>query len=179
MLKQGQVAGGTRSYALNLLWELAGASSQVPKSYLVGKLTSYKVKGGVVASGRLADIREGELGDKVVAVKTIRMSEETKVEVIHKVRKLDGCSIPRRLIDMAYRIQDFCKECVLWMNVSHPNILQLIAVEIEIKAHTGSFSMVSEMMTNGNILKYIRVKKADRLRLVRLLIINIPLCWIT
>ena len=67
---------------------------------------------------------------------------------------------------MAYRIQDFCKECVLWMNVSHPNILQLIAVEIEIKVHTGSFSMVSEMMTNGNILKYIRVKKADRLRLV-------------
>lgn len=86
MLQQGQVADGTRSHALNLLWELAGASSQVPKSYLVGKLTSYKVKGGVVASGRLADIREGELGDKVVAVKTIRMSEETKVEVIHKVR---------------------------------------------------------------------------------------------
>lgn len=175
MLKQGQVADGTRSYALNLLWELAGASSQVPKSYLVGKLTRYKVKGGVVASGRLADIREGELGDKVVAVKTIRMSEETKVEVIHKVRKLDGCSIPRRLIDMAYRIQDFCKECVLWMNVSHPNILQLIAVEIESEL-TGSFSMVSEMMTNGNILKYIRVRGAGRLRLVRLFIINLPLC---
>ena len=126
------------------------------------------VKDGVVANGKLADIREGKLGEKVVAVKTIRMSEETKVDSIHKVRKLARCSVPRRPINMKYQIQDFCKECALWMNISHPNVLQLIAVEIEIKPHIGNFSMISEMMTNGNIIKYLRVNKADRLRLVRL-----------
>jgi hypothetical protein len=59
------------------------------------------------------------------------------------------------------------------MNISHPNILQLIAVKI--KPDTGEFSMISEMMTNGNILSYIRVKKANRLRLVRPLAVNAPL----
>ena len=51
------------------------------------------------------------------------------------------------------------------MNISHPNILKLMAVEI--KPETGKFSMISEMMTNGNILSYIHFKKANRLRLVR------------
>ena len=85
ILGQVQVADGTKLYALSMLRELAGASSQVPKSYLVGK---YIVKDGVIASGGFADIREGKLGEKVVAVKVIRMSEETKVDVIYKVRKL-------------------------------------------------------------------------------------------
>ena len=52
------------------------------------------------------------------------------------------------------------------MNVPHPNILQLIAVDI--KPEINRFSMVSEMMTNGNIVDYIRSKRANRLCLVRL-----------
>ena len=51
------------------------------------------------------------------------------------------------------------------MNISHPNLLKLIAVKI--KPETGKFSMISEMMMNGNILNYIKIKKANRLRLVR------------
>ena len=77
---------------------------------------------------------------------------------------------PCQLIYTTHLIQAFCKGCVLWMNVSHPNILRLIAVEI--KPHTGNFSMISEMMTNGNILNYVRVKKANRLRLVRPFVVN-------
>ena len=50
------------------------------------------------------------------------------------------------------------------MNVSHPNILKLIAVEIKPRAK--KFSMISEMMTNGNIMRYISKKKANRLGLV-------------
>lgn len=50
------------------------------------------------------------------------------------------------------------------MNVSHPNILKLIAVEI--KPNDMKFSMISELMKNGNIMKYIRTKEANRLRLV-------------
>jgi len=53
---------------------------------------------------------------------------------------------------------------MLWMNASHPNILRLLAVKIEPKA--GKFSMISEMMVNGNILTYINNKKANRTSLV-------------
>jgi len=56
------------------------------------------------------------------------------------------------------------------MNISHPNILKLLAVEV--KPQANKFSMISEMMTNGNVTNYIRVNKANRLRLVRPLILT-------
>ena len=59
------------------------------------------------------------------------------------------------------------------MNLSHPNVLQLIAVEI--KSETGNLSMISEMMTNGNILDCNNFKKANRVRLVRSLVVNVSL----
>ena len=81
-----------------------GASSQVPKSYLVGtwiRLTRYKVKSGLIANGGFADIRAGRLRGMVVAVKTICTSSETKIYLIYEVRNMAGCSVPRRLINMA------------------------------------------------------------------------------
>lgn len=50
------------------------------------------------------------------------------------------------------------------MHASHPNLLKLIAVDID--PRTGALSMISEMMDNGNITDYIRIKEANRLRLV-------------
>jgi len=50
------------------------------------------------------------------------------------------------------------------MHTSHPNVLELIAVDID--PQTGVLSMISELMKNGNIMDYIRVKKANRIRLV-------------
>ena len=51
------------------------------------------------------------------------------------------------------------------MRVSHPNLLRLIAVNID--PLTGHCSMVSEMMENGNIKDYVSKNKANRLQLVR------------
>ena len=51
------------------------------------------------------------------------------------------------------------------MRVSHPHLLQLIAVDID--PHSGQCSMVSEMMKNGNIKDYISENEANRLQLVR------------
>lgn len=51
------------------------------------------------------------------------------------------------------------------MNIFHPNILELIAVDID--PLTGQFSMISEMMVNGNIMEYIRKNSANRHCLVR------------
>jgi len=50
------------------------------------------------------------------------------------------------------------------MNLSHPNILELIAVDIN--PLTSRYSMISEMMENGNIIGYIRENSANRYRLV-------------
>ena len=51
------------------------------------------------------------------------------------------------------------------MHASHPNLLGLIAINID--PQTGALSMISEMMNNGSIMNYIRIKEANRLRLVR------------
>ena len=71
-----------------MLRKLAGTSRQVPKSYLVGWFTRYKVRHEVIANGGSADIREGRLGGMVVAVKTIRISREMmpEIDTIHKAR---------------------------------------------------------------------------------------------
>ena len=50
------------------------------------------------------------------------------------------------------------------MHISHPNVLELIAIDIN--PRTGSLSMIAEFMTNGNIMEYIRMNKANRIRLV-------------
>lgn len=68
-----------------MLRQLAGKARQVPKSYLAGGWFKYAVKKDVIANGGVADIREGRLGDQVVAVKTFRTSRETNVDNIHKV----------------------------------------------------------------------------------------------
>lgn len=53
------------------------------------------------------------------------------------------------------------------MSISHPHLLQLIAVDID--PPSGRYSMISEMMLNGNIKDYIgsNPEMLDRLRLVR------------
>ena len=51
------------------------------------------------------------------------------------------------------------------MYISHPNILELLAVDIN--PETGTYSMISELMENGNVMQYIRMNEANRTRLVR------------
>jgi len=58
------------------------------------------------------------------------------------------------------------------MNTSHPNILPLVAVKIE--PDVGGFSMISEMMKNGNIVRYISEKGTNRVRLVRRSVVDAP-----
>ena len=51
------------------------------------------------------------------------------------------------------------------MHIYHPNLLELIAIDIDPQA--GTLSMISEMMDGGTIVDYVHVKEANRLRLVR------------
>lgn len=93
MLKGDLVPCETKSHAFKLLRRLAGASRQVPQSYLVGKLTRCQISKDIFASGGFADIREGKLRGKSVAIKTIRTSLQTKVDEVHKVREVAGYSV--------------------------------------------------------------------------------------
>ena len=95
MLKKAQLPHATRSHAFKLMRRLAGASRQVPKSYLVGTFTWYKVEKRVIASGGFADIRKGKLNGMDVAVKTIRIpiKNEKELDEIHEVRNAADCLI--------------------------------------------------------------------------------------
>ena len=95
MLKKSQFPHATRSHAFKLMRRLAGSSRQVPKSYVVGTFTWYKVEKRVIAGGGFADVRKGKLNGMDVAVKTIRIpiKNEEELEEIHKVRKAVDCLI--------------------------------------------------------------------------------------
>lgn len=121
---------------------LAHNSGQVPPRYQIDR-NSLNREVDVVASGAYAEIRKGSLNDKLVAIKTLRMDRKV------------GRKEPQQL---------FCKESVIWMNLSHDNILKLIGVDIE--SQTGRYSMISELMVNGNIREFIRKNSANRHRLL-------------
>ena len=65
---------------------------------------------------------------------------------------------------MNSEFQEFSKEAVLWMHASHPNISELIGVNVD--PQNGTFSLISEFMDSGNIMDYVRVNEANRIRLV-------------
>lgn len=50
------------------------------------------------------------------------------------------------------------------MNISHPNLLELVAIDVD--PLTCRYSMISEMMMNGNLKEYIQKNPANRHRLV-------------
>ena len=94
LLRENQLPPTTKLHAFKLIRKLAGASRQVPKSYLVSTFTRYKVEKGIIASGAFADIRKGRLNGMDVAVKTLRTSPMDNTDILHEVRqKMTCCSV--------------------------------------------------------------------------------------
>lgn len=142
VLRDEKVPGEYRRDTICAMRKLAYNSGQIPPRYQVNR-NSLSSEEGVFANGTFADIRRGSLNNKAVAIRTLRIDLKTDNNKSKKV---------------------FCKECIIWMNVSHPNLLRLISVDIN--PRTGQCSMVSEMMANGNIKEYIRKNSANRYRLL-------------
>ena len=59
-------------------------------------------------------------------------------------------------------MQRFCKEVMTWKTFRHPNILPLMGVTMNDKQYV----TVTEWMSNGNIVQYLKRNNADRLQLV-------------
>ncbi|KAF9646428.1 kinase-like protein [Thelephora ganbajun] len=147
VFRDGKIPSEHERDTRSVMRTLAHGSGQVPHRYQV-KPGTLSVEDGIVASGAFSDIRKGRLGDKTVAIKTLKA---------------------RWTIDRDGAQKRFCKECIIWMTVFHPHLLQLIAVDIN--PLTGRYSMISEMM-NGNIKDYISKNSPNRLRLHNILITN-------
>ena len=64
-------------------------------------------------------------------------------------------------------VQQFCKEVVIWKNLSHPNILPFIGAALATEPNSEKYEIVSEFMKNGNIMRFMeRNPGVNRLELV-------------
>ena len=163
-LKGERLQGKVAHQGFILLRKLSAHTGKLPDCYLVEKGPGFQVEKPIFAAGGFADVRRGKLAGKKVAIKTIRMAQDQDLLNVRKV----GTIINARLglcQHLKPWIQDFCKESVLWMHISHRNVLELLAVNID--PETGALSMITELMENGNVMQYIRTKEANRIRLVR------------
>jgi len=147
-----------RQLAFSVLRRLCGKTGHLPESYLLSH--KFDLSGLPRASGGFADVRVGLLKGKSVAVKSLRVSE---MDDKTRIRKVGNQTISPVYI-RSQTVQRFCKEVVMWKNLSHPNVLNLIGVPDTLE--DGRFSMVSIWMANGNIMEYVRDNAGNHLKLV-------------
>lgn len=69
---------------LSVMRALAHDSSQVPPRYQV-EPEALSVEAGVIAHGASSEVRKGKLGDKIVAVKTLKVDQQTDPRHLRKV----------------------------------------------------------------------------------------------
>lgn len=67
-----------------IMRKLAYNSGKLPARYQVNR-ESLSVETAVIACGAFADVRKGTLGDKVVAIRTLRISQQTDKNESEKV----------------------------------------------------------------------------------------------
>ena len=87
-LGSGRLQGKLTYWVFIVLRKLAGRTGQLPDNYLVSKGASFQVEEPIFACGEFADVRMGILGDKAVAVKTVRMAQDSNFSKTRKVGTL-------------------------------------------------------------------------------------------
>lgn len=84
VLKEGKIPGEYVRDALCTMRMLAYNSGQVPSRYQVDR-QSLRVETRVIANGAFADVREGRLKGKTVAVRSLRADQQTGDREVQKV----------------------------------------------------------------------------------------------
>ena len=142
---------------MTLLSKICRAHSIIPTSYVLRR--ELICVGRVQYHGGFADISSGEYLGFPVAVKRLKMNEGDSDRTF---------KVPP--INLAHRhclglIQRLCREVIGWKHLSHSNISSLLGVSMS--ADLRSFFILSEWMTNGNVMQYARSSpEANRLRMV-------------
>ena len=72
-----------------MLRSLAYNAGQVPNRYKINRNLTFDVDPVAFASGGFSDVRRGTLGDKLVAVKVLRMAQDSNVVELQKVGSTD------------------------------------------------------------------------------------------
>ena len=153
-----QLDNELKTIVFSVLIQLCGRVAHLPNSYLLSD--KFGLSGISHTSSGFSDVRKGSFKGRSVAVKTLRVSESGDKLEIRKVENQATGSCPGSLTLW----QRFCEEVAMWKNLSHPNVLHLIGVADALEE--AKFSMVSEWMDNGDIMKYVRANGGNHLKLV-------------
>ncbi|KAF9262815.1 hypothetical protein L218DRAFT_959960 [Marasmius fiardii PR-910] len=98
-----------------------------------------------LGGGGFADVYKGFLGSRAVCLKVLRVHTQTDEK---KRKKM---------------VENFCQEALIWTQLSHPNVLQLLGVNTTL--FKTDFCLVSPWMTNGDIITFLeRTPNHDRLQ---------------
>ena len=84
-MKSGRLQKKFAHHCFIVLRKLAGNTGRLPDSYLVSNGADYQVEERIFACGGFADVRKGILNKKVVAVKTIRLAQDSDLPKVRKV----------------------------------------------------------------------------------------------
>jgi len=150
-----QLTEALRKGALRVLCKLCGLSQLLPTGCVLGhELVETETR---IGRGGFADVWQGTYRGTQVAIKQLHVHEKDDFTKIYKVSDL--------ALQECYSkdLQRFCKEVVIWRRLSHPNILPLLGVS----TNGHALRMVSNLMSHGNIMEYLRIwPSANRLLLV-------------
>ncbi|KAF9647912.1 kinase-like protein [Thelephora ganbajun] len=130
--------------AFSVLRRLCANLETLPKSCILQ--IKFKPDFPRYAVGEFADVWKGTYDGREVVFKSIRVGV-----VDEETRK---------------RKRRFAQEVVLWKNVNHPNIHELIGVCCWDSVPDAGLTMVSTWMPNGNIIEYIEHNESHRMELL-------------
>lgn len=142
---------------LRLIRKVSGAQRIVPSSYVLQEESIHTGKDR--CEGGSAVVSDGKYQGAAVAIKRLKM-KEGDFDRIFKVFLMTAANYRRSPF-----LQRFCREVITWKHLSHPNILPLLGVSISPDTHC--LRILTEWMTNGNVMWYARTNpEANRLQLV-------------
>ncbi|KAF9261240.1 kinase-like protein [Marasmius fiardii PR-910] len=116
-----------------------------PSSFFCDDVTRVSVY--PLGGGGFADVYKGLAfaGTRTVCLKVLRIHTQNDERKRNKM------------------IDDFCQEALIWTQLSHPNVLQLLGVNT--KLFGGNFCLISPWMDNGDVINFLqKTPDHDRLR---------------
>ncbi|KAJ7678568.1 kinase-like domain-containing protein [Mycena olivaceomarginata] len=121
-----------RTRLVKALLRLSGNSRLFPRCFALTGLQ----QGRLVAGGSFSDVYKGSLRDRMVAIKVMRVFEDSDVEQL---------------------LKQFGSEALIWGQLSHPNLLPFYGLYYVEKR----LCLVSPWMDNGHIRAFIKKESCD------------------
>jgi serine/threonine protein kinase len=134
--------------------KLAASSHELPPSLFVNEIVLDSRDPSFF--GGFADVFRGTYRGIPVAVKRPRVSLEADKANFYPVRYHYFYTCPSLI-----PCQKFCREALIWRQLSHPNILAFVGVDRDTFGTTNHLSMVSHWMPNGTLHDFMKSSRYD------------------